>query len=319
MWKRSAVCAIGLGVVLCYLAVPGTAQLQPAGPLTIARTSGVARVGGTLYPYLTEGTGLPCIVVGPAPGYQPLFSDRLKQHIRFVFVDFKNTWGAEAPRDLEKITLESLVEEIDLVRRALALERVCVIGHSVPGLLALEYALRHADRTSHAILIGLPPYFTRDVVRARSEFWNADASSERKAALQRNVERLPDTVLQSLTARDAFALRYVRNGPRYFYDASYDFYWGWAGRQFSTELLERFLSTIALGYDPRPRLPANTVPLFVALGRYDYSVPHHLWNGVGDGAPRLTLHRFERSGHFPMFEETALFDERLMRWLERRR
>jgi proline iminopeptidase len=318
MWGGCAGSAIGAGLLMCFLAASGTAQARGEATPAAARSSGVVRAGATFYPYSTEGTGLPCIVVGPAPSYSPLFSNQLRSRIRFIFVDFKNSWGAEKTRDLETITMESLVEEIDLVRRALDLNRVCVIGHSVPGLLALEYALRHAEHTSHAILIGMPPYFNRDVIRARTEFWNADASAARKAALQRNVERLPDDVLKSLSPRDAFVLRYVRNGPRYFYDASYDFYWAWAGRQFSAELIERFLSSIAMDYDARPRLLANAVPMFVAIGRYDYAVPHHLWNGIGQWA-RLTLHRFERSGHFPMLEEVALFDERLMRWLERSR
>src|SRR5262245_9999296 len=74
------------------------ASVQNAVP----RTSGVLTIGGTPYPYLIEGTGLTCIVVGLAPAYPPLFPDRLKLRIRFVYVDFKNSWNAESPRGVEK-------------------------------------------------------------------------------------------------------------------------------------------------------------------------------------------------------------------------
>lgn len=275
-------------------------------------------IGGTPHPYLAEGTGLTCIVVGLAPSYPPLFSDGLKQRIRFVYVDFKNSWNAETPRGVDTITMDSLIDEVDQVRSALGLDKVCVVGHSAPGLVAVEYALGHAERVSHVILVSVEPYFTHDFLNKRAAFWEADASVDRKAVHKRNVDRLPDDLLRALSPRDAFALRYVRSGARYFYDPTYDFYWAWAGKHFSAELLTRYLSTIAADYDPRPRLARNTVPMFVALGRYDYNIPYQEWDSARSATPLLTAHVFGRSGHFPMIEEPALFDERLIRWLDAR-
>jgi proline iminopeptidase len=283
-------------------------------PAAVPRTSGVFTIGGRPHPYLIEGAGTTCIVTGLAPSYPPLFSSTLKQHVRFVYVDFKNSWNAESPQGFEATTMESLVEEIDQVRAALQIEKVCVVGHSAPGYVALEYALRHPERTSHLILISVEPYFNKAFMKARADFWEADASADRKAALARNIERVPDDLLRRLSPRDAFAMRYVRNGPRYFYDPPYDFYWAWAGKHFSAELLPHYFNKILAEYDPRPRLAGNTVPTFLALGRYDYDVPYHEWDGARK-SPHLTSHLFERSGHFPMIEEGALFDERLIDWL----
>src|SRR5437762_8974711 len=99
----------------------------PTGQM-ITRSSGVITIGGTPHPYLAEGTGPTCIVVGLAPSYPPLLSDRLKQRIRFVYVDFKNSWNAESADVAGKITMDSLVDEIDQVRseigRASCRERV---------------------------------------------------------------------------------------------------------------------------------------------------------------------------------------------------
>src|SRR5207247_1887665 len=120
--------------------------------------SGVLTIAGTPHPYLAEGTGETCIVVGLAPLYPALYSERLKQRIRFVYVDFKNSWNAESPRGVEKVTMDSLVDEVDQVRSGLGLEKVCVIGHSAPGLVAVEYTLRHPARVSHMILVSVEPY-----------------------------------------------------------------------------------------------------------------------------------------------------------------
>jgi pimeloyl-ACP methyl ester carboxylesterase len=118
-----------------------------------------------------------------------------------------------------------------------------------------------------------------------------------------------------LMPRDAFALRYVRNGPRYFYDPSYDFYWAFAGKHFSAELIDHFVSTIIKEYDPRPRLATNVVPKLLLLGRYDYNIPYREWDSARKTTLHLTTHVFDRSGHFPMLEESALFDRRVVEWL----
>ncbi len=291
-------------------------EARPLATPTVAQTSGVLTINGIPHPYLSEGTGLTCIVTGLAPSYPPLFSDRLKQRIRFVYVDFKDSWNAESPRDVEKVTMDSLVDEIDQIRSALGLEKVCVFGHSAPGLVALEYALRHPDRVDHAILVSVEPYFTPAWLKKREAFWETDAASERKAVLEQNRKRLPDDLLRTLSPRDAFALRYVRNGPKYFYDPSYDLYWAFAGKQFSAEMLNHYLKAILAEYDPRPRLASNSVPIFLALGRYDYNIPYHEWDSARRTTPHLTSQLFERSGHFPMLEESTRFDDELIRWLE---
>jgi len=284
---------------------------KPAPPAA-SRTSGVITIRGTSHPYLIEGTGVTCIIVGPAPQYARAFSDRLKQHLRLVYVDFKQSWNAESDAGADA-NMDTLVDEVDQVRRALGLDRICVLGHSAAGIIALEYAARHAALTTHVIVIGTPPFLGAALGKARTEFWDSDASPERKAAYERNKQRLPDDVLKTLSPRDAFAMRYVRTGPKYFYDASYDYAGAWLGQRLATELVLRF---VGLEFDPRPRLASNTAPVLVLLGRYDYAVPYPLWDGIEDRIPHVTRRRLERSGHFPMLEEPAAFDDAIIRWLE---
>jgi proline iminopeptidase len=57
------------------------------------------------------------------------------------------------------------------------------------------------------------------------------------------------------------------------------------------------------------------VPIFVALGRYDYTVPYVLWDGIADALPNATLQIFEQSGHQPFFEEPDRFAETLSKWM----
>jgi hypothetical protein len=174
---------VGSILAAALLSAISTGPIAAAGGAQTPRGSGVLTVDGAPHPYLTEGTGLTCVVVGLASSYPPLFSGRLKQRIRFVYVDFKRSWNAESADRIERITLDSLVEEVDQVRRGLGLDRVCLVGHSAPGLVAVEYSLRYPDRVSRMLLVGVEPYLTPDFVKKRTDFCESDASAERKAAL----------------------------------------------------------------------------------------------------------------------------------------
>ena len=80
-------------------------------------------------------------------------------------------------------------------------------------------------------------------------------------------------------------------------------------------MVNHFFGVLLEDYDLRPRLSELTTPLFLAQGRYDYATPYHLWEDVREGIPDLSYHLFERSGHFPMFEEQEAFDDLLIGWL----
>ena len=302
---------VALGLLLTALfAAPTTAATG-----AIPRSSGVIRVHGELVPYLSEGEGEPCIVTGLAPQYPPLFSDRLKNEIRFIYVDFENSWDADSTRDVSNVGMDDLVQEIDDVRLAFGLERACLVGHSSTGLVAIEYLARHPERVSRLILISVHPFWNKALVDAWKESWERDASPERKAALAENMKRMPDSTLKSLSPRDAFALRYIRNGPRLFYDPSYDFSWAWIGRQFSAPMLDRYWSAIVKDYDPWSRLANNATPIFVGLGRHDNAVPPQVWDRERRATPGLTFAMFEKSANFPMIEQPTAFDGALIDWI----
>ncbi len=57
------------------------------------------------------------------------------------------------------------------------------------------------------------------------------------------------------------------------------------------------------------------VPVFVAHGRHDYTVPWVLWDGIPERLPNAALRVFEQSGHHPFYEESERFVAALAEWL----
>jgi proline iminopeptidase len=299
---------------LLTLSRPGLAETTFGA---VHRESGLITVAGTPYPFMIEGEGEPCLVVGPGTQYAQLLSDRIKQSIRFIFVDFKHSWNAPSGTDLSSVTLQYLVDEVDAVREALHLDRICLAGHSTAGFLAIEYALQHPDHVSRVILIGAPAYQNAEAERRRQAFWQQDASPERKARYAENLRQMPNETLRTLSPHDNFMFLYRRGAPYYFYDYSYDSTWTELGHYFSSEFAIQFYRVTMADYDPRPRLANNQVPIFSAVGRYDYITPAFLWEGYEARIPMATVVRFNRSGHFPMIEEQRRFDSELIHWLAR--
>jgi proline iminopeptidase len=80
------------------------------------------------------------------------------------------------------------------------------------------------------------------------------------------------------------------------------------------EVYLRYQLVILSEYDAAKECEGITTPVFLALGRYDYVAPHVLWERRRKALPNMSYHLFSRSGHFPMFEEQELFDEKLVEW-----
>lgn len=308
--------SLALGLLLMALASPGLAEWQFGA---VARDSGVINLGGVPHPYMIEGKGETCLIVGPGSQYPPLLSDRLKQSLRFIYIDFKRTWTAPPEADISKVDLQTMVDEVEAVRQAFGIDRLCLVGHSTPVYIAVEYALQHPEHVSRLIMIGAPPYTNEATFRFQKEFWERDASPARKAKYAENLKRWPNSLLSTLTPYDDFSVRYTRADPYYFRDYNYDFTWIHLGRYFNAPLAIQFYRKTTATYDPRPRLAGNKIPILSIIGRYDYIMPPDLWDGYEKQVPSSTVVKLERSGHFPMIEEQDRFDDTILSWLKRTR
>jgi proline iminopeptidase len=186
------------------------------------RPSEIVAADGTKLRYVVEGSGIPCVVVNGSH-YRRVFSKDLRRHLKLVFVDFRRSTEAEAAAKVDDITMDTLLDDIEQVRKALGFDRVAVMGHSLPSLIALEYARKYPEHTSHLILIGSAPSMIQP--KEQEAFWESDASQARKSADKRNLERITDEDVKKAPPGQAWKLLFVRNGAHYWYDPSYDSSW----------------------------------------------------------------------------------------------
>jgi proline iminopeptidase len=264
----------------------------------------VAVKGAELH-YTTRGTGPVCLVpssIGTKP-YELQLPSALSDHFQLAIVDLRGS--GRSTGDPADLTFDMVAEDLEAVREDLGAERVAVLGHSILGSLAIEYGRRCPESVSHVITAGAPPRGDMAWVAAKSkEFFDADASEERKEILRDNLARMP----QGQTGL-------LAQTPMRFFDARFDVAPLFAEAVYNPVLFAHLLGPMTHDWDVTIGSDSLRVPIFLAHGRYDYVVPHYLWDGIVGTLPDATFRLFERSGHQPFFEEPDEFVAALMDWM----
>jgi proline iminopeptidase len=257
--------------------------------------------------YLTRGRGPVCLVltsIGTKP-YQRQMPAALDEHLTLVFVDVRGSGRSTgAASDL---TFDVLADDLEAVRAALGVGRLAVLGHSIVGMLAVEYARRRPETVSHVIMVGTPPRGDMTVLQASTTaYFERYASDDRKRILRENIAALPPgaPAAQAMSAQ----------APLRFFDPRFEALPLFAGAEPRPEVLMHLLGTLAPTWDVTAG-SALRARLLIAHGRHDYTVPHLLWDAVLPALPTATKTIFEESGHQPFVEEPERFAAELTAWL----
>ncbi len=256
----------------------------------------------------------PCIVFASHKMYPRVISPTLYDDFTFYFTDSR--WFGEVTDSniLANSSIDEISLDIDLVRQELGLEKVAIMGHSIHGTYAMEYARRYPDNTSHVIGIGSPAAGVIETFGYAPQFWEENASAERKQTMADNMAEFEALDKSTMSADEIFVLQYVYEGPKYWADETYDCSWIWDGVSFDIDQVNNTVYGNFLTFDPA----GIDVPMFVAMGKKDYAVPYTMWEQVeANGTCNdLTVSYFENSGHYPMFEEAQLFGDLLNAWID---
>jgi proline iminopeptidase len=274
-------------------------------------TSGAVPMPGWSATYVTEGKGLPCIVLSLRNYHPRSFSSRFKAALRCTFLDVRFSAPEATVDPAAPYTVAAAVEDLEAARKALGLDRFVLLGHSIQGSMALAYALRYPRHVSHVIAICAVPELSPGRAALTEEYWERNASPDRKAAFVAAQEAFvaaaptlpPEAVATAMIRADA---------AKRWFDPGYDEGPLMAGAPVNMAVLgELFGQPFTLFGDAARVEP----PAFLALGRHDYAVPPTSWDGMSSRFRDSTTAVFERSGHTPQVDEAAAFDERVLGWL----
>ena len=126
-------------------------------PNVVSKEGFVKTSNGQLY-YQTMGQGDAVIVIHGGPGMDqgyllPGMAALAKKH-QVVFYDQLGCGRSTATViDESHITINSFVEDIETLRKALKFEKVTIVGHSWGGMLAMYYAVKYPKNIKKLVLM----------------------------------------------------------------------------------------------------------------------------------------------------------------------
>lgn len=281
-----------------------------------ARSAGVIKIDNIELPYIIEGTGQPCLFYGMSLYQTKSFSPNFRSHFQCIFVDSRFNVLNAIVDTLSPFTIDAAVDEIETIRKELNMPQFVLVGHSVIGLIALEYAKRYPNNVSHVIAIGTMPAVSNDWTISAEDYWNKNASSKRKELLESNLKRLNSDSLAKLAPSDAFISMIVANAPKRWYDSVYNEGLLLSGVPYNIPILNQLFSQdFFLFKDSSVIKP----PVFLAMGKYDFDCPYIDWEKFLPMFNDINFQVFDYSGHDPQTEEADKFDSLVIKWIEKKK
>ncbi|MBF9233247.1 alpha/beta fold hydrolase [Microvirga alba] len=278
---------------------------------------GTVRSGIFTLGYSIEGEGKPALVIGSSVYYPRTFSAGLRKTLKLVFVDHRGFAHSSKNVAKSEYDLDIVLDDIERIRGHLGLTDMVIIGHSGHGYMALEYAKRYSRHVSHVVLIGTGPSHSPAHAAMTEQHWQEAVCPERKARLESDLQSLPAEIAASPETR--FVTYCVRMGARSWYDHTFDASALWSGVHVNMDMFDTLWGEVFRDIDVTKGLDDLDIPVFIALGRFDYLVaPYHAWEPYRQSFRDLTVRVFDRSGHTPQLEESAAFDAELLRWIAAR-
>jgi proline iminopeptidase len=138
-----------------------------APPVRSAASAGEHRVrtsDGVELWYRVVGvpSGVPVLFLHGGPGegsqaMQALGGPALEKRVRMVYLDQRGSGRSDRPKDAKFYSLALLENDVDLIRRELAVEKIVLLAHSAGTPIALDYAADHPEHVAGLVLTGAVP------------------------------------------------------------------------------------------------------------------------------------------------------------------
>ncbi|HKE94768.1 MAG TPA: alpha/beta hydrolase [Povalibacter sp.] len=252
----------------------------------------------------------PLVFLHGGPGYSSysfaaLAGPQLERELQVVYLDQRGSGYSERPwtRDY---ALPRLIEDVEVLRRALGAERIAVMGHSFGGTLALEYAAAHPERVSNLILVSaaidLPA-----ACHARVEWLAAHSPAQLQQA--RAAQKVADDCALAFNTLQGDAFRKY-NDQVMFPDSrsreQQERVDAASGQRNTGELAQALMEGGLLSYrfSNTQRL---TMPVLVLGGQFDSAIGLDQQRKLAEAVPHGRFELYRRGGHFLYLDEPEHF------------
>ncbi|KAB2441566.1 alpha/beta fold hydrolase [Bacillus luti] len=271
----------------------------------------------------TAHNTVPLIIVHGGPGgnhyvFERTLGLRLEGCMTVVYYEQRGCGRSEAPQDDGEYSINTLVEDLEELRKQLNVEKVNLLGYSFGGQLCLEYALKYPKAVEKMVLQAPLLDDFNDMYTVQIEGFLQVTKGEMKEQISKICKsEIPlkekynqiwsivdtETVDQLLFKNEEFA-KLNRNL--------------WKKSQLSnTGKMSKVIFGTKLSLPLIERMKDLETDTCVIVGEHDYNTGVGMSKKITNQMKNSKLVIFENSAHFPDIEETDKVCETIIEFLER--
>jgi len=242
----------------------------------------------------------------------------LDRQYHLVFYDQRGSLRSPCPA--AQISINKHVEDLELLRTTLGLDRVNIVAHSMGTFLAMDYLQHHPKQVKGIVLLGAIPPRTpgTDAERALWQQQDEEGKSfidrpEVSAELRRNGL---DNEKSSLSPKEETNnWRIGFSGVNLYHVERWRQMKG--GRIFySDDAGEAAAKTMPQEYDFTPALAGHKCPVWFIVGDHDYvDIGAKILKLVSSTVPNMRLAIVKDAGHFSWIDAPKQFRDTLLKSL----
>ena len=275
--------------------------------------SGDLDIPDAIFNYSATGKGIPCIALTGGENLDKnLYPKGFLEHFNLI--------GANpdyiSEEVINNLTFDDILDDIERARKYLKVDKIVIMGHSMFSPLPLDYALKYPDNVLFTISTGSAPFFNQKYSEALDEYWETFASPERKEIYKSRMDSLMATDFNSLEPGEKLIKQYVAAAPKYFYNPQFDCAAVWDKVSVNMNFVNHYFGKLIANRDNSEAYKSLQVPALIISGKYDFTCPHILWDGIVEEIPNAKYVLFENTGHNPMLEIPDEFTQTILDWVE---
>jgi proline iminopeptidase len=119
--------------------------------MSLAQTENIINAGSSNLHYKTFGTGKPILIINGGPGMNSdgfafIAEELSKMNYQTIIYDQRGTGKStlENP-DNKNVTMDLMVNDIEILRKYLKIDKWTILGHSFGGIMETYYATKHPE------------------------------------------------------------------------------------------------------------------------------------------------------------------------------
>ena len=248
---------------------------------------------------LNGGPGLPCDYLREA------HSCLIDQGYRVVAFDQLGTGASNRPTDEALWTIDRYVEETETVRQALGLGRVHLLGHSLGGWLAIDYALKYPQNLITLILedtVADMPHLVSELERLRTALGSETVTMMQRHEAEGSIDH-PE-YLAAITILNYRHVCRLSEWPAPVRRSLDD--WN-MGPYLTMQGPNEFLYTGNLkDWNRIPDLHRLDMPVLITAGEHDELTPACAMR-MKNALPQAELRVFRNASHMPFYENPQAY------------